>query len=86
VVRRAFHYRPDILADLCSHGIRPGPATEPAFVREYLSDLYRYEIRKLKARLLGGEFPQREYASRVKRLRDEYFLLAIPVERWIEGR
>ena len=79
-----FHYRPDILADLQAHGIGPTADTEPAFVREYLNDLYRYEIRRLKARLLAGEFPQHEYASRVKRLRNQYFILAIPLPLWVE--
>lgn len=79
-----FHYRADILADLHSHGIGPNSETDPAFVREYLSDLYRYEIRKLKARLLAGEFPQREYAARVKHLRNQYFVLAIPLPLWVD--
>ena len=79
-----FHYRPDILEDLCSHGIRPTADTDPAFVREYLSDLYRYEIRRLKGRLVRGDFPQRDYAPKVRALRNAYFLLAIPVDRWVE--
>jgi hypothetical protein len=44
--------------------------------------LYRYEIRQLKARLVAGEFPQREYASRVRELRRGYVLLSIPLETW----
>jgi hypothetical protein len=81
----AFRYRGAILDDLCSHGIRPNSVTDPAFVREYLSDLYRYEIRHLKARLIRGEFPRGDYARRVKDLRNEYFLLAIPLTEWVEA-
>lgn len=79
-----YRYRPDILTELGSLGIRPAEDTEPAFVREYLNDFYRYEIRALKARLLRGEFPRHEYAGRVKTLRNRFFLLAIPLERWVE--
>jgi hypothetical protein len=51
-------------------------------VREALSDLYRYEIRRLKRRLLGGEFPREQYAAHVIALRKQYWLLSVPVEQW----
>ncbi|HXE80629.1 MAG TPA: hypothetical protein VNK41_07770 [Vicinamibacterales bacterium] len=79
-----FRYRPDILDELRARGVDPDAATDPRFVREYLSDLYRYEIRQLKARLLRGEFPRQEYAGRVVELRKKYVLLSVPVEDWTE--
>jgi hypothetical protein len=78
-----FRYHAAILEQLESQGIRPTPDTDPAFVREYLSDLYRYEIRQLKARLLRQEFPRGEYAERVKQLRRKYVLLSTSPERWV---
>jgi hypothetical protein len=75
-------YQPEILEELRRHGLAPTPATDPQFVRDYLSELYRYEIRRLKRRLLSKEFPQREYAPRVRALRRGYVLLSIPLETW----
>ena len=77
-----FQYKPDILAQLLLHGIRPAPGTRPAIVQEFLGDLYRYEIRKLKARLLRREFPQARYHGLVVDLRRKYPLVSIPVHVW----
>jgi hypothetical protein len=68
---------------LAGHGLRPGPDTPPALVREALSDLYRYEIRRLKQRLLAGAFPKEEYIDRVIELRARYWLLSVPTGRWV---
>jgi hypothetical protein len=76
-------YRPEVLDELAEHGIRPGPNTSPQFIRDYLSDLYRYEIRRLRARLLRGEIPKQDYSTHVVRLRLRYPLLSIPTERWV---
>jgi hypothetical protein len=75
-------YRPEILETLLTHGLRPSAETDPAFVRQALSDLYRHEIRRLRARLLHGEFPRAEYAGRVDTLRRRYVLLKLPVAIW----
>ena len=77
-----YRYTRDVLEELRRHGVAPTEATDPQQVRDFLSALYRYEIRQLKARLLAGEFPQREYASRVRALRRGYVLLSIPLETW----
>jgi hypothetical protein len=77
-----FAYTVEVLDELRRHGVVPTGATDPQLVRDFLSALYRYEIRRLKARLLSGEFPQREYASRVRALRRGYVLLSIPLETW----
>jgi hypothetical protein len=78
-----YRYREDVLDELRDRGIAPDGATDPAFVREYLSDLYRYEIRQLKGRLLRREFPRSEYAGRVRALRRKYVLLSVPVGSWV---
>ena len=80
--RVPFHYTAEVLEELRKHGIVPTEATDPQMVRDFLSGLYRYEIRQLKARLVAREFPQRDYASRVRALRRGYVLLSIPLETW----
>ncbi len=78
----AFRYTPEVLEELRRHGVVPTGETDPQMVRDFLSALYRYEIRRLKARLLAREFPQQEYAARVRLLRRGYVLLSIPLETW----
>jgi hypothetical protein len=80
--RVRFDYTVEVLEELQNRGVVPTGETDPQLVRDFLSALYRYEIRRLKGRLLSGEFPQREYASRVRALRREYVLLSIPLETW----
>jgi hypothetical protein len=78
----SFTYRPEVLETLISHGLAPKPSSDPAFVRQALSELYRHEIRRLRARLLRQEFPKPEYAGRVDALRRRYVLLKLPVSLW----
>jgi hypothetical protein len=80
-----YEYAPEALDVLAQHGLRPGPETRPAVVREALSDLYRYEIRRLKGRLLAGEVAMERYSDHVIGLRKQYWLLSIPVERWVRA-
>lgn len=77
-----YDYVPEALEVLAAHGLCPTPDTPPGAVREALSDLYRYEIRRLKRRLLAGEFPKDDYSPRVIQLRRQYWLLSIPVQQW----
>ena len=77
-----YTYRPAVLEALLGHGVRPLPTTPPSLLREYLNDLYRYELRQLRSRLIAGEFPKREYASRVIALRARYPLLSLPTSAW----
>lgn len=77
-----YEYAPEARQALAGHGLQPGPGTRPGLVREALSDLYRYEIRRLRGRLLAGEIPKGDYADHVIGLRRQYWLLSIPVERW----
>ena len=77
-----FHYRPDILAQLRAHGVRPVPQTRPGLVFDYLNDLYRYELRRLKDARLAGRIAAADYAPRVVALRGRYPLVSVPVQRW----
>ena len=77
-----YEYAPEALEVLAGHGLQPGPDTPPTVVREALSDLYRYEIRRLKRRLLAGAVAKDAYSAHVIELRRQYWLLSIPVQRW----
>jgi hypothetical protein len=77
-------YRDDVLARLETHGIRPHSTTRPELVREFVNDLYRYEIRRLRDRLLRGEFPKDTYYARVVELRNKYSILALKPFQLVE--
>jgi hypothetical protein len=77
-----YDYPPDVLEQLARHGLRPLPTTPPGLLRDVVSDLYRYEIRSLRQRLLAGRIPRREYAAHVVALRVRYPLLSRPMARW----
>jgi hypothetical protein len=72
-----FQYRVDVLNHLLRHGVRPTEFTRPELVRVFVRDLYKYEIRVLRARYLRREFPKHEYAARVDELRRRYPVLAL---------
>jgi hypothetical protein len=64
----------------------PGPCTPPDLVREFVNDLYLFEIRKLRARMRSGLIAKGEYAAHVAALRDRYPILSLPINRWtVEG-
>ena len=73
-----------MLAELARHGIAPHDRTPPELIHEFINDLYLYEIRKLRTRLLAGEIPRNEYAAYVERLRNRYPILSLPVRYWRE--
>lgn len=78
-----WRYQEEILQELRRHGVVPRPDTDPQSVRDFVSGLYRYEIRQLKARLKRREFPRAEYAARVVELRSRYIVLSIPLPMWV---
>jgi len=80
-----FHYRADVMGELLRHGVRPTPATPPQLVRDFVRDLYKYEIRRLKERMLREEFPRAEYAGRVDDLRRRYPVLALHAPQFVWG-
>jgi hypothetical protein len=46
--------------------------------------IYRYEIRRLRERLLRGEFPKNTYYDRVVTLRNKYSVLALKPFQFLE--
>jgi hypothetical protein len=82
VNRDTYRYPPEVLEQLSLHGVRPKPTTPPGLVHEFVSDLYRYELRRLRARLVGGEIPKAGYYDRVVDLRRKYPLVSLRAEEW----
>jgi hypothetical protein len=78
-------YRPDVLLELERHGVRPTPETRPELVRDYVRELYKYEIRRLRDRMRRQEFPKAEYAGRVDALRRTYPVLALQARQFLIG-
>jgi hypothetical protein len=79
-----FKYRASVLAALATHGVMPRDDTPPELIREFINDLYVYEIRVLKARMLAGLIPKAEYAAHVEQLRKRYPILSLAVPYWHE--
>ncbi len=81
-----YHYQPAVLEALSGHGVRPKATTPPALVHEFVSDLYRFELRKLRARQVRGEIPKHDYSRHVVELRKQYVLVSVPIRHWTTGR
>ena len=76
-------YREDVAAALLALGVQPRATSSPPRVREFVNDLYTWELRRLRRALARGDFPKREYAGRVETLRrSRYWILSIPIEEW----
>jgi hypothetical protein len=79
-----YRFRADVLEQLEKHGVRPKGSTRPELVHEFVSDLYRYELRRLRDRLVRGEIPKTGYFDRVVALRRQYPLVSLKPEQWVE--
>lgn len=71
-----------VIEALASHGLCPRDDTPIDLLRGQVSDLYRYEIRRLRGELLAGRIPKASYADAVRQLRRRYLLLSLPREQW----
>ena len=72
-----YRYRADVLEQLARYGIQPTPSTPPELVHEFVSDLYRFELRRLRDRLVRKEIPKVGYYDRVVGLRRKYPLVSL---------
>ena len=76
-------YRDDVMRALAVLGVQPREGTSALRVREFVNDLYTWELRRLRRALARGAFPKREYAGRVEALRrSRYWVLSVPIEEW----
>jgi len=79
-----YHYKSAVLAQLWTHGVHPRPTTDPQLVHDFVNDLYRYELRRLRDRLVRGEIPKAGYYDRVVALRVKYPLVSLKAHQWVE--
>jgi hypothetical protein len=79
-----YRYKADVLEQLTIHGIRPTSATPPQKAHDFVSDLYRYELRRLRARLLRKEIEKTSYYGHVVAVRERYRLLALKPWEWLD--
>jgi hypothetical protein len=79
-----YRYRQDVLEQLSRHGVHPTPETPPQLVHDFVSDLYRYELRRLRDRLVRREIPKTGYYDRVVALRKKYPLVSLKPHEWVE--
>jgi len=80
----SYIYRQDVLEALLAHGLRPSERTDPELARNFVRDLYKYELRQLRERYMRREFAKQEYADRVVRLRNKYPVLALIARQWVK--
>jgi hypothetical protein len=80
-----FHYRPEILSLLETHGVRPRDDTAPDVARSVVRDLYNYELRRLRDWTRAGKLPRSALAQEVRLLRHKYVILSIPLSEWMES-
>jgi hypothetical protein len=80
----SYRYRQDVLDGLWRHGVQPTPDTPPELVHEFVSDLYRFELRRLRNRLVRREIQKQGYADRVIELRRKYPLISLKPWQWLE--
>jgi hypothetical protein len=78
-----FHYRADVIEHLWRHGIHPTPHTPPELVRDFVRDLYKYEIRRLRQQMIDNRFPKGEYVVRVESLRRAYTVLSLLPQQFL---
>lgn len=78
-----YSYHPEILDALAQHGLCPLTSTSPEQLRDAVRDLYKYEIKQLRAALLAGVILRPDYAGHVVELRKRYWLLSVPTKMWL---
>jgi hypothetical protein len=84
IAHHPYRYRPSVLEQLLEHGIRPTSRTPPEVVHELVSDLYRYELRRTRDRLIRREFMRSEYFARIVELRRRYPLVSLKPHELVE--
>jgi hypothetical protein len=79
-----YRYRQAVLDQLLLHGVRPTASTPPQLVYDFVNDLYRYELRRLRHSLVTGVIPKAGYYDRVVELRRKYPLVSFEPDVWVE--
>ncbi len=77
-----WRYPDELAGALARFGFAPSSRTAPTLVRQSLNALYRYELRRLRDRLLAREIQKPEYLAGVIALRKKYWPLSLLPEAW----
>jgi hypothetical protein len=78
-----YRYRADVLQWLWRHGVQPAASTPPELVHQFVKDLYRFELRRLRDRLKQGAIPKAGYYDQVVALRLAYPLISLQPADWL---
>lgn len=70
--------------ELAGYGVFPKPHTRPELVIEFMRDLYRVELRRLRDRLVRKEIPKAGYSDRVIALRRKYPIVSLKPSELVE--
>ncbi|HUR21437.1 MAG TPA: hypothetical protein VMZ90_11550, partial [Vicinamibacterales bacterium] len=65
MTQETWSYPTELLDVLLALGLKPTGTTPPSVVRAALNDLYRFEIRRLRQRMVNGEFEKGRYSDEV---------------------
>ena len=79
-----YRYRVEVIEQLWRHGVHPRADTRPELVHEFVNDLYRFELRRLRDRLVRKEIPKVGYYDRVVALRRKYPLVSLKPAQWLD--
>ncbi len=79
-----YRYKPAVLAELAGYGVFPRPHTRPELVLDFMRDLYRLELRRLRDRLLRKEIAKAGYADHVLALRRKYPVVSLRAFELVE--
>lgn len=77
-----YSYPPELVEGLALIGVSCVPDVSPAATRDAADDLYKAELRALRARLLAGEFDRRRYVELIIQLRKQFWVLTLPLGAW----
>lgn len=79
-----YRYKPEILEQLAAYGVFPKAHTRPELVHEFIKDLYRFELRLLRDRLVRKEIPKVGYYDRVVEMRRKYPVVSLKPQQLVE--
>lgn len=81
-VTTSWLYPPELREALAGLGLAPSVTSPPALVRDAVDDLYKFELRRLRARLRASQIVKADYAGLVIALRKKYWMLTLPIDAW----
>jgi hypothetical protein len=82
MTEETWSYPPELLEVLAAFGLKPAATTPPLTVRAALNDLYRFEIRRLRQRMVDGKVEKTGYSDEVVALRKKYWPLSLQPGQW----